>query len=473
MTRVHAFTDDALGTSDGTEIARRIAAGEITASEAVEAALARLERVEPTLTAVAYEDFARARRRATGDLHGRFAGVPTATKDNITVAGLPVSFGSAAVRADPAHPQEADAPFTEQFLSTGVIPLCSTHTPEFGWTATTERMGGHATRNPWNTEHSSGGSSGGSAALVAAGVIPFAHGNDGGGSIRIPAAACGLVGLKPSRGRTLADPSTQGMPIDLVSNGILARSVRDVIGVHQALEEHWRAPRLPVIGENIRPLDRPLRIGLLLDSPFSGPTSTAVREAVLATAGLLTDLGHTVSEANLGIPASFAQDFQVYWSMLAFGLRAQGRKRFGPGFDRRELDPMTQGLADWFSRNVHLLPAALVRLRRAQAGYAAAFADVDVFLSPVVRHEVPRIGHLAADQPFTDHFDKLLDYVSFTPLHNAVGAPALALPAGLDAEGVPVGAMYSAPVGAERLLLELALQIEAARPFPRIDAPVP
>lgn len=244
MTRIHAFTEDALGDLDATGVAERIASGEVTAAECAEAAIVRLERVNPTLNAVEFKDFPRARERAeqadaASSTSGTFRGVPTATKCNIHVAGMPLTEGSAAIT--PA-PQTDDGPFARQFLSTGVIPIASTTMPEYGWSATTERAGGSATRNPWHTDFSAGGSSGGSAALVAAGVVPIAHGNDGGGSIRIPAAACGLVGLKPSRGRLLGDPSSSSAPVKIVAEGVLVRSVRDCARFFESAELHYRNP---------------------------------------------------------------------------------------------------------------------------------------------------------------------------------------------------------------------------------------
>lgn len=249
-TRVSAFTDDALGSDDATGVAERIASGDISAEEAVEAAIARVETVDGGLNAVAATDFDRARRRArgmTGRARGAFSGVPTATKENIHVAGRPARMGSQAVSSQPG---DVDGAFTRQFLDTGVIPVVSTTMPEFGWTATTERVGGDVTRNPWDTAYSSGGSSGGSAALVASGALPIAHGNDGGGSIRIPAAACGLVGLKPTRGRLRLDEGNASMPVKVVVDGVLTRSVRDTAVLR------GRRTQLP---QPEAPADRPRR----------------------------------------------------------------------------------------------------------------------------------------------------------------------------------------------------------------------
>src|SRR5690606_8040429 len=240
---VHAFRDDALGEDDATGLALRLSAGEVSAVELVEAAIARLERVDPRLSAIAYADFDGALRRARSldKPRGALGGVPALAKETIPVKGMPMAMGS---KAMPAHAQAKDGDFTRQLLDTGIVLLGTTQMPEFGWTASTERVGGDVTRNPWNPEYSAGGSSGGSAALVAAGAIPIAHGNDGGGSIRIPAAACGLIGLKPSRGRLRADASDEDLPVRIVADGVLTRSVRDTARFFEAAELSYRNPAL-------------------------------------------------------------------------------------------------------------------------------------------------------------------------------------------------------------------------------------
>jgi amidase len=198
---VHAFGDDALGELDAVGVAAWISSGEISQIEAVEAAIARVQRVNPHLNAVQVEAFDRALAYARADpKSGPFAGVPSFIKDNVDVSGLPTCYGSSAFTP---HPAKHDGPPATQFLSQGFALLGKTTMPEYGLTASTEYADRPPTRNPWNTGHSAGASSGGSGALVGAGAVPIAHGNDGGGSIRIPAAVNGLVGLKTTRGRFL------------------------------------------------------------------------------------------------------------------------------------------------------------------------------------------------------------------------------------------------------------------------------
>lgn len=464
---VHAFGDDALGADDATGLAERIAAGEVSPVEAVEAAIARLERVDPHLNALVQRDYDRAVERAErwSAPWGAFGGVPALAKDDIRIAGLPMRMGS---RAVPTRPSPTDGAFTEQLRSTGVQLLGTTTLPEFGWTASTERADGEVTRNPWRADHSCGGSSGGSAALVAAGAVPIAHGTDGGGSVRIPAAACGLVGLKPSRGRLRVDKATAAMPIKIVTPSVLTRSVRDTAGFFTAAEAAYRNPHLPPIGTITGPSSRRLRIAVTIDSPLGSPTDAATRAAVERMATLLTDLGHDVIERRLRLPRTFRSDFEDYWALLAYAVATRGQRLFGPGFDKTALDPVTLGLAARARRRLPRMPLVIARLAATTSAHTRSLGDADVTLTPVLSHTTPRIGHLSADLPFEEHFDRLTAYVGFTPWHNASSAPAISLPGGLDADGVPIGVMFGGHHGAERTLLELAYEIEAAAPFPRI-----
>ena len=475
MTRpvtVHAFGDDALGDLDATGVAERLARAEISALEATEAAIDRIERVNPDLNAMASRDFdaARERARRLDRPRGAFGGVPALAKENIHVAGLPMTMGS---RALPDRPQRRNGAVARQLLDTGLVLLGTTRMPEFGWTATTERMGGDVTRNPWETDFSAGGSSGGSAALVAAGAVPIAHGNDGGGSIRIPAAICGLVGLKPTRGRLRPEESNETMPVKVVADGVLARSVRDVARFFEAAELTYRNPALPAIGAVPDGPIRRLRIGVTLDSPAAPRSDASTRAAVEQAVQTLVGLGHEVVDHDLGIPRSFRSDFEDYWSLLALGVVTSGRRLFGSDFDAGALDPLTLGLARRAKRRLAKMPLVIARLAASGRAYERSLAALDLVLSPVLCHTTPRIGHLSADLDFARHFERLVAYAGFTPWHNASGAPAISVPAGRTAEGLPVGVMFAARRGEERRLLEIAYEMEAAAPFPRIQDAAP
>src|SRR5699024_4988425 len=295
--RIHAFADDALGELDATGVAEAIRTERMSAVEAVEAAVRRAELIDPTLGAIACEDFARARRKAESRPDGFFGGVPAFIKDNSDVAGLPTQHGTAAFRAAPAP---ADGGFAETFFRLGPVNLGKTQLSEYGISASAESPG-RVVRNPWCTDSSSGASSAGSAALVAAGVVPFAHGNDGGGSIRIPAAACGLVGLKPSRGRVPQDEMSQRMPVRVVADGVLTRSVRDTVAYLREVERLRPRHALPPVGDVRGPGGGRLRVALVTESLFTRTdeeTAAAVREAAL----LLESMGHHVEEIAPPVP---------------------------------------------------------------------------------------------------------------------------------------------------------------------------
>ncbi|MEU6583863.1 amidase [Nocardia sp. NPDC046763] len=461
--RVHAFSDDALGEHDGVAIAALIRSGQLSAAEVAKAARERVAQVDPVLHAVVVEADP---PLVSGDREALLYGVPTFVKDNTDVAGLPTQHGSAAWRARPA---KAHGPFAKQFLGTGVTVLGKSTLPEFGLNATTEFVDAEPTRNPWDTEVSSGASSGGSAALVAAGAVPIAHGNDGGGSIRIPAACCGLVGLKPTRGRHIDGPQARSMPINLVSEGVLTRTVRDTATYFAAAERFWRNPTLLPIGLVEGPAQRRLRIGLLSD-PITGATLDPQIRAVLDdTVTLLEGLGHEVRPIPYPVDRGFAEDFATYWAMLAFLGSLTGKLSFGRSFDPARLDPFTRGLAARFRGSALRSPAVLHRLSRLRHAYAASFHDVELVVSPVLASLTPRLGYLSPDQAFDEVFGRLLDYVTYTPFANVTGAPALSLPMGASESGLPIGVMFSALHGDERTLLELAYALESARPFRRIQ----
>ncbi|MFE0315278.1 amidase, partial [Streptomyces albogriseolus] len=400
-----------------------------------------------------------------GDGGGSFAGVPTLVKDNTDVAGLPTGHGSAAFVPRPARRHAA---FTRQLLSTGVTVLGKTRLPEFGFSPTTEFEEGPPVRNPWNTGHSAGGSSGGSAALVAAGAVPVAHANDGGGSIRIPAACCGLVGLKPTRGRTVPNAQGRQLPIDIVVDGLVSRTVRDSAAFLAAAELHHRNPKLPALGLVEGPADRRLRIGLLVDSPNGARTDDATRAAVTETARRLERLGHTVTSVELAVDPRFTEDFLTYWGLLSFLIGATGRT-MGAEFDRHRMDGLSRGLRATYVANWRRTPGVLRRLRRTREAYAEAFRGLDVILSPVLAHTTPPLGHLSPSVPYATLIERILAYVAFTPVNNVVGTPSISLPAAsTTADGLPVGVMFSGRPGAERTLLELAFELEADQPFPSL-----
>ena len=463
---IHAFCDDILADHDATALAALIAGGHIHPREALHAALARLDQVEPHLHALALDRRDDALQRAEKNaFSGFFAGVPTLIKDNTDIAGQPSGHGAVAVHPRPARRTSA---FAHQYLAQGFNLLGKSRMPEFGFNGSTEFDGAEATHNPWQTSHSSGGSSGGAAALVAAGVVPLAHGNDGGGSIRIPAAACGLVGLKPSRGRLVDGEAARALPINIVSEGVLTRSVRDTANFFHAAEQHYRNRKLPTLGRVEGPGKARLRIGVMPDSITGTRSCPQTRAAVATTAEQLERLGHRVEEAQIPLPQRFVDDFLLYWAFLSFMVSRFGRYMLSPDFNGAELDNLSQGLARYYRAHLKNTPAMLWQLRRTRHTYAQTFMHYDAILSPVVAHTTPKLGYLSPAQPFDTLMERLVAYTSFTPANNAAGSPAISLPMAATPDGLPVGIMLSGRHGGERQLLELAFELEAAHPFRRL-----
>jgi amidase len=467
MRRVHAFGDDALGDLDAVGLSQAIRAGWVSRADAIEAAIARTEAVNPTLNGLAYKAFEQARATASANpSSGFFSGVPTFIKDNVDVAGQPTMQG-----ADAWAPRDAavDSEFTRLYLATGPTSLGKTQLSEFGFSASAEHSRLGPVRNPWDTDYTAGASSSGSGAFVAAGVVPIAHANDGGGSIRIPAACNGIIGLKPSRSRLPLDPQLRRMPVAIVTNGVLTRSVRDTAAFYREAERIWRNPKLAPIGDVTRPGRQRLRIAVVTRS-IQRECSPELRELTLKSAGLLEELGHRVEHLDEHpVPDSFVDDFVLYWGFLALAIVRTGRRVFGETFDRTRLDALTLGLDRHTSRNIHRLPRVIMRLRRMRRRSAEFYRTYDALLTPTLADETPRIGYLAPTD-YQQVMDRLIDWVAFTPLQNVTGDPAISLPLAQSVDGMPVGMMLAADIGQEALLLELAYELEEARPWARIQA---
>jgi amidase len=466
MPRVHAFGDDALGDLDAVALADAIRAGRVSRADVVEAAIARAEAVNPALNGLAHAAFDQARDGATShDAAGHFQGVPSFIKDNVDVLGQPTMRGTDAWTPTGAT---ADSELTRVFRSTGLISLGKTQLSEFGFSAAAEHPRLGPVRNPWDTDYTAGASSSGSGAFVAAGVVPIAHANDGGGSIRIPAACNGLVGLKPSRGRLPLDPELRRLPVVVVANGVVTRSVRDTAAFYREAERVFRHPKLPPIGDVTRPGKQRLKIAVVTRS-IDRECSPQLRELTLKTAGLLEELGHHIEHVEVPpVPASFRDDFVLYWGLLALAQVRTGRLAFGKTFDRTRLDNLTLGLARHASRNLHRLPLAIVRLRSTRRHTAQLFGSYDALLTPTVADETPRVGYLEPAD-YEQVLDRLSGWVAFTPVQNVTGEPAISLPVAQSADGMPVGMMLSADLGREARLLELAYELEEARPWARIQ----
>lgn len=464
MTLVSAFDDDALGDLDATALAAAIRTGAVSRVDVVEAAIARTLKVNPQLNGMAFEAFDQARARAAASTRygGFFDGVPTFVKDNVAVEGMPTQEGTDAWLP---RSEKADGDFARAFLSTGVIALGKTQMSEFGFSAVAEHPRLGAVRNPWNTDHTAGASSSGAGAFVAAGVVPIAHANDGGGSIRIPASCNGLVGLKPSRGRLPLDENMRQMPIRIVANGVLTRSVRDTAAFYREVENVWRSPKLAPIGDVRGPGRARLRVGVVTGS-VKREAGPEVRDQTLRTAALLERMGHRVEHLDRPpVPSSFIDDFLLYWALLSFVLIRGGKARFGESFDRGKLDNLSLGLEAYAAANLRRLPMVMVRLATLRRRTLKLVRDYDVILTPTLAEPPPRVGHLDPTADYEQIVERLVDWVAYTPLQNVTGDPAISLPVGQSADGLPIGVMLSARLGREATLLELAYEVEEAAPF--------
>jgi amidase len=462
MARVHAFADDALGDLDAVGLAEEIAARRLSIPDVVEAAIRRVESVSGRLNPLASECFERARSEARAPRGGYFAGIPTLVKDNVDLAGLATRQGCDAFLARPAR---RDGDFARMFLATGLVPLGKSQLSEFGFSASAEHPHLGPVRSPWSTDHTAGASSAGTAALVAAGAVPLAHGNDGGGSIRIPAAVNGLVGLKPTRGRLAQDRLLRQMPVRIVSDGVLTRSVRDTAAFLREAERIYRNLALAPVGDVTRP-SRARRTVAVVTEGVAVAATPEIEKLTLETAELLESLGHRVERIAQPVPTSFRDDFLLYWSSLATLVVSTGRAQHGRSWDRGRLDNLTLGLDRHCRRHLHRLPGATARLRRTPGLSRALHERYDVVLTPTLARETPPLGWLDPTQDYETVMGRLLEWVAFTPWQNATGDPAISLPLAATAAGLPAGMMLGAGHGREGMLLELAHELETARPWP-------
>jgi amidase len=463
--KVNAFSNDSIGTNDAVGIAALIKSGEISAQEAIDAAIKRAEAVNGQINAIAIKTYERAQNQVKELNDGALSGVPTFVKDNIPVKGVPSQSGTLAFKAKPA---KKNSKFVEQFNATGLITLGKSTLPEFGLICSAENPNWGITRNPWNTDYTTGGSSSGSAALVASGVVPIASANDGAGSTRIPAACCGLVGLKPTRNRLVNPDGSELLPINIGYEGVLTRSVRDTAAFYAAAEKYYKNPTLPEMGMVEHPAAKRLRIAFFENIPIGkiGHQDTETRNTLISTANLLATLGHTVEEIPFPITIEdYTNDFLNYYGFLSFIQRDLGRVLFQAKVDKAKLEPFTHGLSSQFKRNLFKLPNSLKRLRKMGEDFEQYFKTYDIILTPVLAHTTPQIGHFSIELNYDEVSQRAVAFAPFTGLQNITGAPALSLPLGRTTEGMPIGMQFVADYGHDKRLLELAYEIETSQPW--------
>jgi amidase len=458
---------DILGNLDGLGIAEKTRKKEFTAAEALEAVIARAEWADSLLNFLVSPIFDQARSVAKAPLvDGLFAGVPTLVKDLLDLKGAPTLAGCRALALKP-EAAGTNPDFVAGMLRAGLSPIGKSTTSEFGFTCTTEPLLTGKTLNPWNTDYSSGGSSGGAAVAVASGVVPVAHASDGGGSIRIPASCCGLFGLKVSRHRMLTGRIDTD-PLAISVNNCVSRTVRDSAAWTYLMQRTGPDAGLPPIPLVTEPSKKRLRIGVIHDALFGPPPHEDVAKTLDVTASLLSSLGHDVRPYHIPIDgARFAESFLLYWAFTAADIVSQIKERL-PFFIpiSRAVEPLTIGLANEFNAQPKsAFDDALNFLHQSEAQYAAQFAEIDMIVSPVLPRPPVKIGELAPEQDYKINRDRLLQYVTYTPLANATGTPAMSVPLGMSTDGLPVGVMFSAARGEEAALLALAFELEQAAPW--------
>ena len=463
--KISAFTDDALGKMDATAIAEAIATKTISVEEAVEAAIARAEKVNGELNAIVIKMYDDARKGSQQKAGGGLYGVPTFIKDSDNITGYPTQLGTGALKAKPA---KSNSKFVNQFLSTGVRNLGKTTLPEFGLICSTENERWGITRNPWNTDYTTGGSSSGSAAMVASGVVAIASANDGAGSIRIPAAICGLVGLKPSRHRIYGLDGGEAMPVQLVHQGVLTRTVRDTALFYAEAEKYYSYARIPKLGHVKEASKQRLRIAFFENLP-DGKTANQDEDTYRTqkeTAQLLQSLGHHVEQIPFPLDVdTMVNHFLNYYGFFSYMMSRWSRLTLKAKVDRSLLEPFTTGLAERFRTNMLKLPASIRAMRKTGLESEKLFHKYDVLMSPVLSHKTPKIGYFSPKLSYEEVSKRAVDFASYTGLNNVTGAPAISLPLGVDSDGMPLGVHFSAPYGFDKRLIELAYELEQAKPW--------
>lgn len=469
---------DPFVTLDATAQAELVAKGDVTSLELVDAAINRIERLNPQVNAFVHTMFDKAREQAaSGNLpDGPFRGVPYGIKDLSELEGEPLTFGSNLFAGNVA---DKDNGSVTRAKEAGFVIVGKTNTPEFGLLGTTESHLLGKARNPWDLDYHTGGSSGGAAAAVASGMLPVAHASDGGGSIRIPASVCGLVGLKPSRGAMYTN--TDGLPGDIGVRLCVSRSVRDTARVMDVSEVKGDQAVVTPTGFVEGPSSRRLRIAFATTNYRGDEAHPDVKAALDQTAQLCADLGHEIVEARPVVDGGeFLDHFMGIWSSSPAALVENawliGLTQFRWTNAEEGLEPWTRALAEWHQQreaaNPGVIERALAYFQEVEAAYDTYFQEVDVELTPVLRRPPIKLGEQAPDVEFDALFERVVDYVSYTPQHNVAGTPGISLPLFTSSEGMPIGSQFATRKGGERTLLELAYELEQAKPWADRWAPV-
>jgi amidase len=463
---------------DATALAELIARRDVTAGEVLELAIARAEEVNPAIHAIVHRQYESARRAiAAGLPQGPLTGVPFLIKDlGIFEPGEPATFGSSLFTGFTADHETA---YVRRCKSAGLVVLGRSSTPELGLSPSTEPRLYGACHNPWNLAYSPGGSSGGAAAAVCAGILPLAHATDGGGSIRIPAAQCGLFGLKPSRGRVSMAPDAGEGWSGLSAWHVVSRSVRDsavMLDCTAGLEpgDPYAAP--PPGSSFAQAVGRPpprLKIALMLTDHRGAIPHPECLDAVQEAAKLCQSLGHSVEEADprIDLDALRRMNARLIATNVARAChlrwKALGRKANADDLEAVTWAVYQRGLKVGGVEHVEAIAAAHAAGRR----LGAFLTRFDVILSTTLPAPPPQLGYFDQNGDIDAFTARVTEYLSVTPLHNATGTPAMSVPLSWTRDGLPIGVHFAGRYGEEATLLRLAAELETAQPwFDRVPA---
>jgi len=475
------MSDDLAGL-DATAQAELVREGEASPLELVDAAIERCERVNPEVNAVIHTFFDRAREQAEGELpDGPFRGVPFLIKDlgSGAMAGDPLHMGMRVLK-EAGFRMPMDSFLGHRFRDAGLVTIGKTNTPELGIQPTTEPEAYGATRNPWDPGRTAGGSSGGAAAAVATGIVPFAHASDGGGSIRIPSACCGLVGLKTTRQRITQGPLIGDFASGLAIDFAVTRSVRDAATLLDAIKgaapgDPYVAPQPPrPYVEELVDDSGGLRVGMLTEPVLDLEVDPAVVAPVRETMDALESLGHTVTgeappmpdPAAIGLDPRWA--FQVRYDAAQAATLTQLGFVLGRELGADDVEPLTWAMASagWERSSADYLAA--VGLHQGTSRMIAAWFDAghDLLVTPALAELPPPLGTFDQSGPDPlDAFRRGEPMGVFTAIFNITGQPAISLPLAVSDDGIPIGVQIVAPFGREDLLLRVAAQLERAKPW--------
>jgi amidase len=455
---------------DATELRRLLDQRAVSPDEVLDAARSAIAAVNGDLNATSQGPFDDVPEAAVGP----FAGVPIAVKDTLFEAGRPQTLGS---RLVDGLISPFDSTVATRLRDAGFRTVARTATPELGFNIDTAPVTNGQTRNPWNLDRSPGGSSGGSAALVAARAVPIAHGNDGGGSIRIPAAWCGLVGLKPTRGRVPVGPHLGEFAGGQAHEFALTRTVRDAAALLDILagpaagDPYCVARPAHPFTDVLDDAPRSLRIAIHTGSYWGAPTAPAIRSAVERVALTLEDMGHHVEPAVATVDATSLRDAHIaLWTSTLAGIALKFSTLLQRPIDESTLEAATLACVD-AGRAVLAtdLGSANATFNDLNRTWGSFLDDYDLFLSPTTPTGPPPAGEPDQNDPryctARGWIDDVFDRIAFAPIANVTGQPSISLPLGRDSEGMPIGVMLTAQSLRDDLLLQVARQLEVACPW--------